>query len=821
LLRNYFAAALRNLWRHRLVVALNLFGMAVAFSAAIFIGLYTHYETHHDRFLPDHERLYRISGTIRAENGEYMRTDYSPANVLELLESRLPEMELGARMDLQWHSVSAEELEFNEQTYEADPEFFRLIRIPAVAGDLEHALDAPDGMAISRSLARKYFGGDSPLGETLKFERERTYRVTAVFEDLPPDSHFNFRIVTSGRDPNGHFAFATGAAATSEGFTRMAPAHNYLRLAPGTDLARVRSVLEELVSKYMPGTRGGYTLDLMAIGDIHLSLEGRAQMKPRGSWEVLNALSVVAFLILVIAVLNFVNLTTARAADRSTEVAIRKLAGARRIDLAVQFLGEALLQVSLAMLLAFSIVELLLPHFALLLEVNTELYAIPRLDFRYWSDPSTLVETILFTLGVGLIAGAWPAFVMSSFRPAAVLKGVLTSGRAGARVRSVLVSLQFALLIGLVFSASVIYRQTHFALGNAMRIDVDQVVMYNLWSDFSRPERPTPGFVQAVRELPGVRAVTSSGSAPTILSMMVLGLQHQGSATPPIQLATVDYNFFEFYGVKLLAGRTLEETRTNDRLVANGQTVLGVVINEGAVRALGYADPARALGARITAQFWPPDYPRPEAFEVVGVVRDFPSTTLREEIKPALYYVYERDLSWVSIRIDGQKVPETLESLREAWKQHGQPRAQAGWFLDTYYREKYADVLLQQRALMIFCGCAAVLGVLGLFGLSLFTVQRRTREIGIRRALGAGTGTLTAMLLWEFAKPVLWASALAWPFAYFAGKQWLTGFVYRVEIGWWWLPLTTLAALGIALLTVSAHSYAVARARPALALRHE
>jgi putative ABC transport system permease protein len=818
LLRNYTAAALRNLWRNRLVAALNLFGLAVGFAAVLIIALYLRYESHYDRIFPGYENIYRVSATIYSPNGEYMRTEFAGSNVLAWLAEELPEMELGARIDQQWHTVGTDTFEVNDQIYEADPEFFRLFRIRAVAGDLEHALDAPDAIAISRATARKFFGSDAPLGETLKFERAQAFRVTAVFEDLPANTHFNFRMVTSARNPNGPFTFA---ATIPSNDVRMVPAHSYLRLKAGSDLERVRKVVAGIVAQHSQRRPGSYELNLMPITDIHLAPEGRSQMKPRGNPPALRALVVVGALILVIAVLNFVNLTTARAAERGVEVAVRKLAGARRRDLALQFLGESMLQVFLAMLLAVSMAELALPHFALLLEIDTELYALPEIHFDYWSDPAVGGALLGLTLFVGIIAGAWPAFVLSSFRPVTALKGLSLGGRAGARVRAVLVILQFALLIWLLFATTVVYRQTSFALNNALRIDVDQVVIYNLWSDFSRPERPAPAFVDAARAVPGVLDITASGSAPTNISMLILVFNHAGKETTPIEIVTVDYNFFDFFGVKLLAGRKLEAGRGTDRLEGNDQPGVGIVINEAASRVLGFTDPARAIGAAITPSYWPPGQDRPARFEVVGVVRDFPNDTLRQAIRPSLYYVYERDLAWISIRIAARNVPETLAGLRAAWKQHGQPRAQAGWFLDSYYREKYADVILQKRALTIFCGCAALLGALGLFALSLYTVQRRTREIGIRRAMGADTSALMRMLLWGFTKPVLWASLIAWPVALWAMKQWLEGFAYRVDIGWWWLPVATLAALAIALVTVGAHSHAVARARPAAALRHE
>jgi putative ABC transport system permease protein len=292
-----------------------------------------------------------------------------------------------------------------------------------------------------------------------------------------------------------------------------------------------------------------------------------------------------------------------------------------------------------------------------------------------------------------------------------------------------------------------------------------------------------------------------------------------------LQVAAVDLNFFDFYGVRLLAGRSFSPALATDRFVfAEATRPLSVIVNEAAVKRLGFSDSAEAVGKilhpRNTA--WPyQNAPTPEPLTIVGVVADFPINSVRSEIEPSIYFVFESVLGMLSIRIAGENMPETLAALRAAWKKTGQKHPEVGWFLESHYRQLYADVILQQKTLSLFAGCAVFLAALGLLGLSIYTAQRRTREIGIRKVMGASTGDIMKLLLWAFSKPVLWASLIAWPVAAWLMQGWLEGFAYRVPLGWWWLPAASAASLAISLLTVSAHSYAVARQHPAGSLRHE
>ena len=820
MLRNYFMAALRNLTRNRIVSFVNIMGLAVGLAAAILIALYVRYERSYEQFIPGHESAYRFSMNMRLGLTSFEQRDDSSNRVAGWLKLDFPEVEYAARFRETWRTVSTDDRAFKEQVFEADPDLFRVLRLPVVAGDLQAALDQPGRIAISRAISRKYFGSEKVIGRTLRLDGGPPCIVSAVFDDLPGNTHLNFRLVVSALGPSGISA-EDSLPAQSLGSMTM---HTYVRLRAGAHVDSLRSQIPRFMKARLGPLETAFAPELTPIADIHLSPPVKRSFRPRGNPRSLEALALVGGLIVLIAVLNFVNLTTARAAHRGVEVGVRKLAGARRRDLFLQFMGESLLYVITAMLIAVSLVELALPGFCALLAPGENVSVPPSIAFDYWRNPPLLLGMVACTLAVGAVAAVYPAVVLSSFRPAVVLKGAALQGSGGARIREGLVILQFAILVGLLFATTVIYRQTDFALRSALRIDTDQVVIYNLDYQSMSGGVPAQAFRDAVAAIPGVIGLTGSGSIPANSFSPSTSFSYGKGEMVLLQVTAVDLNFFEFYRVRLLAGRAFSRDLATDRFfLTEVKRPLSVIVNEAAVRKLGFANVADAIGKALHPRFgWPyQDASAPEPLTIVGVVADFPINSVRGEIEPSLYFVFEPFLRTLSIRLSGQRMPETLDALRTAWKESGHRRPEEGWLLEERYREIYADIILQQKTLSLFTGCAVFLAALGLFGLSIYTAQRRTKEIGIRKVMGAGTADVMRLLLWAFSKPVLWSSLVAWPVAAWLMHRWLESFVYRVPLGWWWLPLSSLAALVIALLTVSAHSYAVAKQQPSAALRYE
>jgi putative ABC transport system permease protein len=565
--RNYLVAALRNLARNRLYAGVTIAGLAIGFAAALLVALFVRDEFSYDKFIAGHERVYRLSSTISVNGGEPTEGEYTPTMQAALLRLDFPQMETVGRFAAQGFppEVKHGDVSAAEQSVAwADPEFFRLMPLPTVAGDLAHALDAPDSVVLDRTMARKYFGSDAPLGQALLIDKH-PMRVTAVVEDLPSNTHLIGEIFPSGRAPWG--------VMQDHAYDGMLNnrVQTYFRLRPGASIAAVRAQLPAFVQRRYDLKNAGdvkLTLAAVNIADIHMRPALRTQFtKASGDPRVVMAIAAVGVLIVMVAAVNFVTLMTARAARRAVEVGVRKAAGAARRDLIVQFMGEALIYVLLAAIVGVALAELVLPAFNALVQ--------RRIGFDYLHDPSLAAGLGVVVLSVALLAGAYPALVLSGFRPAAVLKGGIVQGVGGAGVRQVLVVFQFAVLIALILMAGTIYRQTIFALNEATRLDKSNVLLL-----LAKP--CTDNLRDQVRKLPGVvEAACSSANALNVADSedtVSVGSIHKSVAVDP-----VDYRFLETYRLRPLAGRLFDPNRPGDAAYGT-QFHQPVVINETTMR---------------------------------------------------------------------------------------------------------------------------------------------------------------------------------------------------------------------------------------------
>ncbi len=813
--RNYLAAALRNLARNKLVSVINIAGLAIGFAAALLIGLYLRYQLTYENFLPGHEQVYRLSMIVEPPGSPPEISDTADFLMAERLKTDYPEIEMSARIAVTFVSVRRGEIEIPEGIFFADPDFFRMMPFPTVAGDLATALDAPDGLVITRAIARRYFGDENPLGQTLEVNRSVPLRVLALIDDLPGNTHFSFRMVASSKSFFSNQSVAKNQPAVSD--SMWLGAFTYFRLREGAGIARVEADLKNFLQRHYPKDPGAHTeLKIHALSDVHLAPAGRFPMSPATNPRVLWTLGLVGSLVLLLAIINFVNLMTARATQRAIEVGVRKSAGAGRGNLIAQFLGESCLYVLAAMLVAMALVELVLPTFNAMLSIgpDDEQSLAATVTFQYWREPMLAATLVFATLVVGILAGAYPAFVMSAMRPINALhRGSAAAGSA--RLRQALVVLQLGVLIALLFSTAVIHRQFTFANTEAQRIDRDQVMLMF----FS--QMPSEAIKDAIARVPGVTGVTATAAAPTNYSNAAAQYRRPEGSTPvTLLLSPIDYNYFDFYRVKPVAGRLPSRDHGTDRFVFNDTSRhLSVFVNEAAVRALGFASAAAAIDQPIVLEN--PWFKPPASTMIAGVIPDIPVESVRTPIQPALYVVAPEAARLLSIRLAGRQIPETVAAIDAVWRKLGEPSAPSHLFLDLYFRRMYFDIIQQRRVLGSLSGVAIFLSGLGLFGLSIYTAQRRTKEIGIRKVMGASTSDVMRLLLWAFSKPVFWASLLAWPVAAWIMNRWLQEFAYRIDLGWWMLLAASLLALGVTLVTVSTHSFLVARAKPSRALRYE
>ncbi|HEX5264872.1 MAG TPA: ABC transporter permease, partial [Phenylobacterium sp.] len=739
--RNYLAAALRNLQRNGLYAGITIAGLAVGFASALLIGLYLRHELTYDRFIAGHERVFLMNQKIKLHNKPMLDIDDSSANLAADLKLDFPQIEYTARMAPAGFppTVKRGAVSVSERLFAwVDPDFFKVMPMPVVAGDPGTALDAPDAMVLTRSTARKYFGRDAPLGGQLLVDGHPMH-VTAVIEDLPTNTHLVGDIFASAKAP-----FSMLKTLDAAGYSANANL-TYVRLKPGASAAALSAALPGFADRRLrPAQRvqnpdvkvDHYELLLKPLTAIHLQPSDGGDPKPGADVKVLAGIGIIGVLIVVVAAINFVTLMTARAARRATEVGVRKALGAQRRDLIAQFMGEALIYVTVALVLAVAMAELLLPG------VNAVLQR--KIAFSYLSDARLLAVMLGVALTTGLLAGLYPALVLSAFRPSSVLKGgPVAGGGGGVIVRQMLVVAQFAVLVTLVLSAMTIYRQTAFALRDATHTNKQGVLML-----FAAPCTDT--LRDAVRAIPGVR--TAACSSPMAVNLgNSQGLVEADGRRVLLNYAPVDFGFFDVYGVRPVAGRLFRADRPGDDGASTNDGAPTLVLNESAVRMLGFKSPQAAVGHIVTWYFisnlsmtnMGRDTPPPRSSEVIGVVPDFTFGSVRQPINASYYYVGPKTdaLSSVAlnVKLDPARASQTVKDIDRLWAKisGGMPLQQ--YFADQFMLRLYIDNIIQGGFIAVCALIAISIACLGLFALSAYTAERRTKEIGIRKAMGASS----------------------------------------------------------------------------------
>jgi len=832
---NYLAAALRNLLRNRTHATLNLLGLSLGFAATLLIALFVRDEYSYDRFFPGYRDVYLLTESKDVIDRRLLseRWDFSFPNLAAKLNVEFPQIAAVARImtvddppRIRHGQVEADETGF----LWVDPSVFRIMPLQSLAGDLQTALTTPDSVVLTRTAARKYFGQDRPLGELLEvnpamgsdaakvstaFNTPHPMRVTAIIDDLPSNSYLKGEVF--GSSLAAYSPFALYDLTPDQGAFRIS-AYTFMRLRPGTPVQQMQRELSAFGTRnsdtstvYPPGFTVG--LHLTPLGDLHLSPPSAGpMMSPRGDRTLLAGLVAIAVLIIASASFNFVTLMTARAAQRAIETGVRKASGALRSQLIIQFLGEAVIYVALAMVLAVALTDILLPWMNSVLK--------QKIAFNTLGEPALWGVLLVTTVGLGVLAGAYPAFVLSAYRPTAVLKETLVQGATGGVVRRALVALQFAIMIGLGITALTIWRQTLFSLNNQLRVDGSSVLLID-----DACSRSAGAFRDRLASLPGVAGAACANEAALFNGGMIVSAQVRGGPATAMVSGVVDYGALEFYGLQPLAGRVFDHKHGNDGLLVEGEAAgnPSIIVNETAMRKLGFNSPPEAIGKIVTwnRRRWSakPNAGTVGSSEIIGVSPDFALDT-RRPVYPQILYVDPVSFSVLSVRLVGSQIPEALKAIDAAWSQIIQTSIHRR-FLSQRLQEIYADIMLQGTAISLGAGLAGVIAALGLFGLSAHSAEQRTKEIGIRKVMGASSTDIVRLMLSEFSWPVLWANVIAWPCAYFIMRHWLEGFAHHVDMNPLVFVAAGLLALVISLITVSGHALLVARAKPVDALRYE
>lgn len=827
--RSYLTVALRNLVKHKLYSAINIIGLAVGLAACILILLFVRHELTYDRFFSKADRIAQVTiyATLPGRSTDHAATAMLP--FAAAFKQDHPEVEAIARLIRQRSIVQQGDAQFFEDMLLADADFLRIFDFPFVAGTRETALDDPSGVVLTETLARKYFQSTDVLGRTLTVDNSKSVHVSGVMKDLPGNTQFELGILLPVNSVAGR-----NLQAQERNWGAIC-CWTYAQLKPGTDLAALNAGLDAWMKKTAPtfnSPTGPIVLgdifrpELRPLTGVHTQ-PLLSDMRPGTSLAEIYTFSAVALLVLAIASINFMNLATARATQRAREVSVRKVVGASRGQIVMQFIGESVLLTLVGLVLALALVELVLPGYAAFLG--------KPLTFDY-SDPSLLGLLLGLAVLVGVAGGAYPAFFLSGFNPARVLKGASSGvGGGSGRLRTALVVVQFAISIGLMVATAVVHGQLLFAQTKDLGYDRENLLVLD--GIGRRDIRDRQGaFLDALRADPHVAAAAETDLVPGDGNENNTNVRLPGG--DPSQMIilrndSVGFDYVRTMGLRLVAGRDFDRNRGGDRMVTpdwlrNGErrpegservTLTGAaLLNVAGVQRLGFATAEAAIGQIFEAGGGDGTSLR---LTIVGVVDDFHYRSIHEEIAPSYFFVSDTPSDSAVVRIKAGQVREALADIDRLWREIYPDMPIQRQFLDERLQDLYAREQKTSQMFAAFSGLAIIIACLGLFGLASFTAARRTKEIGLRKVLGAGVTDIVRLLVWQFSKPVLLANLIAWPLAWWGLEHWLRSFAYRIDLDPVLFVGAGAAALGIAWLTVGLHAARVAQARPVTALRYE
>jgi putative ABC transport system permease protein len=825
---NYALSLYRTLTRHRLYAVLNTLGLALGIAVCTILLLVVRFETSFDRWLPDAANIYRINNTLTFP-GRPPRDDVSTqAPLLPNLLADFPQIKAGARLLEKRTVVRLGSQQAFENVVLADPDVFKVFDLPFVAGDRATALGDTSGLVISQAMARKYFGTERVLGRRLTLVLDgvvRDYRVTGVMRDVPPNSNLalDFLVRFSPEVlPQMTEMLNRWGSSVLYTFVRLGSPQEAVAMD-----AALPAFVERRLTEGVPKPASHYMrYHLKPLTALHFAdAKNQGAFKPGADPLFVTALGVMGLVTLLIAVVNYVSLATARAGMRAREVAVRKVMGATRRALVGQFLAESLAMALAASLIAAALIELTLPV------VSAVLGEPIRMPY---SGPDSVVAPLLgLSLLVGLLSGVYPALVLSGFRPASVLASARTpgGGRNGARMREILAVGQFAIAICLMVCTAVIFAQTQFVRHADLGFRRDGLIVVKIGEPAVAPHKRA--IVDALRNLPGVVAATASDRRPatdeenTYTVRLVSNPKIEASLTSE----RIGANYIPTYGLKMLAGRPLGlEQRLDDKAGIDTNEIalrgLNVMVNAKGAQALGFPHPRDIVGTNV--RLGTTTSGRDLVATVVGVVADVRFLSPRVPPLPQFYMqdttlgAVDQATGWsAALRVHDGDQAEVMKRIETLWR-----RMEPG----TPLQAQTVEAALQPyydpdaRRGQLFAAGAVLSGIiacLGLYGLAAFNTSRRFKEIGIRKTLGASTADVMRLLIGEFLRPVLWANLIAWPLAWFAMRAWLAGFDQRIELNPAYFLIPSLAAIVVAVLTVAEQAFRVARSEPSRALRYE
>lgn len=807
MLKNYIKIAWRNLWKSKGFSLINILGLAIGIATCLVILLFVQNELSFDRFNKKADRIVRVYFRGTMQGGKINESTVMPPTA-QALKADYPEVEDATRIrDYGRPRLLYGDKSFNDDEFAfVDPNFFQAFTLPLVQGDPKTALTQPNTVVITKALAEKYFGSEDAMGKVISFKDGNTppFKVTGVIDKVPENAHFHFEL----------FASMTGFPDSRSAYWMQSEFFTYLVLQPGYDYKKLEAKLPQVVEKYMgpqilqamgmtfaqfkeKGNSIG--LFLQPLTDIHLHSDFAYDLSAAGDIRYVYIFSAIALFMLLIACINFMNLSTAGASKRAREVGIRKVLGSLKMELVRQFLIESILVTAIALMIGIMFVYMSLPLFNDLAGKNLQL--------QLFENPWLLLVLLLFGLLVGVLAGSYPAFFLSSFKPVAVLKGKFTSGKKTIGLRSGLVVFQFFISITLIVSTAVVYRQLSYIQNKKLGYNKDQVmILPETWLLGDKAEF----FREQLRQDTRVASVSTSPylpAGPSYNNNFFVYPDNNSTQLLKTLRYDVDHNYISTLGIEMLIGRNFSKQYASDSS--------GALLNETAAKMFGWQ--YDAIGHSISHT---DNEGVKKTLHVIGVVKDFHFKSLHEKISP-LVMVLGDNAGPIIVKTKTTDITGLLASIKKLWNANTLEEPFSYSFLDERFNATYRSEQKIGRIIAIFAGLTIFVACLGLFGLATFTAEQRTKEIGIRKVLGASVTGVVALLSKDFLKLVVVAFIIASPLAWFVMNKWLQDFAYRIDISIWVFVLAIVLAAVITVVTISFQAIKAALANPVKSLRTE
>ena len=805
MLKNYFKITLRNITRNKMYSGLNIVGLAIGLACCILILLYVHDELSYDRFHDNAESIYRVVPTFTtSERTMYLATNAHVQG--PMLKDEFPEvLEYVRFTGSRERVIEYENISFSEERFVyTDESVFEVFSFDMILGNPKEALVNPNTIVLTEEMAEKYFGSDDPMGKSLKVNYSDLFTVTGVIKNIPSASHlkpdFLASFSTMGLKPSTNI---------NNDLLNQVNYYTYLLFREGTDYRVMEQKFTDDINRrigaMLKQLGGTAELELQPLTKIYLHSDRELESEQLGDVTYVWLFSGIGIFILLLACLNFMNLSTARSANRAKEVGLRKVVGAQKSQLVRQFLGESLILTFISFIFAVILVLISMPFFRNISGKDILMNSL--------TNPTILAGFVGLFLIIGLIGGSYPAFFLSAFRPVEVIQGTLKRGAKSSVLRIVLVSFQFAVSIILIIGTFTVNTQLKFVRSKNLGYDKDHVITMLMRN--AETQQKYEAIKETIQRNPNVISVSASSTSP-------LGTNdfsaHHAVGKPEDQInmfwsQMVDENYINTYKMEIVRGRNFSKDFPSDKEQS-------IIINEAAVKKLGWQDdPTSQKIERYTGQ----NLSQRRPYNVVGVVKDYHYQSLHEEIQPMILYYTSpySNFSLISVRVLPENVQETITFLETTWAQFDSQYPFEYTFVDDQYDALYRTEVRLGKLFSYFTTLAILIGCLGLFGLTSFTTEQRTKEIGIRKVLGASVQSIIYMLVRDFTKWVFIAVIVAWPVGYLVMNKWLNNFAYRANLGVWIFLSSALLALVISIVTVSYQSTKAALANPANSIRTE